>query len=219
MKHDIRSSSEWRGVIEETLKRYGKIDILMNVAGYIRPAEASLFDEQQIHMHLDINAKGAIIGSQLVAAEMLKQGSGHIINICSTAAIFFPTGLALYSASKHAIRGFSRTLAFELAGTGVYVTAVCPDPVQTPMLELQYNYKEAAITFSSPYILTVEDVENEIFERVLPSKPHEIVIKQYRGALAALAYFVPDSVYMLLMKLNLKRGIAVQQKIIKSQGN
>ena len=126
------------------------------------------------------HAQGMIIGSQLAAQHMLKQGKGHIVNIASTAGIFFPCGLSLYGASKvspplsllrgtarrrhsifsssffclqHGIRGFTRTMALELADKGVAVTCFCPDAVQTPMLQKQYAFSEAAVTFSAPQMV------------------------------------------------------------------
>src|SRR5205085_5137897 len=127
---------------------YGRVDVLMNVAGYLLPGYIHETSADQIERHMDINAKGLMLGTQAAARVMVRQGQGHIINIASMAALAPVPGLCCYSASKYAVRAFSLAVAQELRPHGVYVTAVCPDAVQTPMLDLQVDYQEAAMTFS-----------------------------------------------------------------------
>ena len=81
---------------------------------------------------------------------MIPLGSGHIVNIASLASLVPSPGLALYSASKYAVRAFSLAAAEELREHGVAVTTVCPDAVRTAMLDKQLDYPEAALTFTAP---------------------------------------------------------------------
>src|SRR5205823_4569252 len=109
---------------------------------------------------------------------------GHIINIASMAALAPIPGISLYSASKYAVRGFSLAAAQELRAHGVYVTVVCPDAVQTPMLDAQLAHDEAAATFSGPRLLTVEEVGRAIIGQGLARRPLEIYLPPSRGWLA-----------------------------------
>jgi short-subunit dehydrogenase len=106
-------------------------------------------------------------------------------------------------------RGFTLGVAHELAPDGVAVTVVCPDAVETPMLELQVGYEEAAMTFGGGRGLSLAEVERAIMH-VLEHKPLELVLPvpgTGRGALAKLANAFPA-----LTKLGLQRTIAQGRK-------
>ncbi len=194
---DVRQSAEWERVVD-VARSYGPIDVLMNVAGYLRPGTTHTLSAAEVDKHFDINTKGVIHGTRLVSAAMVEQGYGHIINIASIAALAAVPGLALYSASKHAVRAFSLAAAEELRPHGVSVSVVCPDAVQTPMLALQTEYDEAAVTFATPHLLTVEEVGDVILGRVLHEKPLEVAIPRIRQVIAHVANLTPGSARVLL---------------------
>jgi len=114
---------------------------------------------------MDINVKGVMYGTQVAAQHMVATGNkGHIIIMGSLASVSSVAGNGLYSASKHATRVIARVFHEELAQhgsirlfvclflstdrTGIAVTVLCPDAIQTPMLDLQVDYPEAALTFA-----------------------------------------------------------------------
>ncbi len=136
--------------------------------------------------------KGTVLGTRAAARRMVPAGKGHIVNFGSLASLAPVPGLCLYTASKFAVRGFSLAAATELARHGVAVTLVMPDAVQTPMLDLQLEYEEAAMTFSGDRPLTVEDIERVLVERVLPKRPMELTIPLSRGSLARFANAAPE---------------------------
>lgn len=208
---DVRCPDQWRGLIDEVVGRYGRIDVLWNIAGYVRPGYVHETSPEQIALHLDTNAKGTMLGSQLAAAQMARQGYGHIVNIASMAALAPVPGIALYTASKFAVRGFSLALAQELKPHGVSVTVVCPDAVQTPMLDLQIDYPEAALTFSGSRQLTVEEVGDLLVGRVLRSRPLEATLPRHRGFIARLTSFWPALAGMVGPVLA-KQGLARQAR-------
>lgn len=121
-------------------------------------------------------------------------------------------GLSLYTASKFAVRGLSLAAATELKPHGVAVTVVMPDAVQTPMLDLQVHYDEAALTFSGDRPLTVEDVERLVLTKVLTQKPLEVAFPLSRGALARAANTAPG-VTSLIAPMLLQRGLATQERV------
>ncbi len=201
---DVRDALQWQQLIEQMAQRWGRVDVLMNVAGVIRPGWVQEGSPQDVDFHLDINAKGVMHGTHAAARQMLGQGAGHIVNIASLAGIAPIPGLSLYSASKFAVRGFTLAIAQELAPRGVKVTVVCPDAVQTPMLDLQIDYEQAAMTFSGNRVLTVTDVANVILGRVLQKAPLEVMIPGSRGWLAKLASAFPNLNARMLESLRRK---------------
>ncbi|MBW1687265.1 MAG: SDR family NAD(P)-dependent oxidoreductase, partial [Deltaproteobacteria bacterium] len=142
------------------------------------------------------------------AAElMVKQGSGHIINIGSLAGVAPVAGISLYSASKFALRGFSLATALELRDHGVHVSVVSMDVVDTPMLDPQYEMKESAVSFSGKRILRIEEVEAAIL-KCMQKKRVEVLIPAGRGWMSKLANILPSlaqPIYRSMVKKGRKR--------------
>lgn len=206
---DVRDVERWRALIDETLARFGRLDVLWNVAGVIQPGYVHESTPEAVSLHLDVNAKGAMFGSQIAASRMVQQGYGHIVNIASLAALAPVPGIALYTASKFALRGFSLALAEELRPHGVAVTTVCPDAVQTPMLDLQIDYREAALTFSGSRQLTVDEVCDVLTGRVLSQRPLEVTLPRHRGWMAKLTNLWPGIARRVGSRLD-RQGLARQ---------
>ena len=206
---DVTQAAAWDLVFAEAERVMGRVDVLINVAGYLLPGHVGEFDAEAVHRHLDVNSKGVIFGTHTAARHMLARRAGHIINIASLAALAPVAGISLYSASKYAVRGFSLAAAQELRPRGVAVTVVCPDAVQTPMLDLQLGYREAAMTFSGSKILRVEDIARAIVERVLPGRPLELYLPRSRALLARIADLLPGTTLWLRPLLE-RRGRARQ---------
>jgi len=207
---DVRDAREWEAAIDRAIARFGRIDVLVNVAGCLRPGLVHEVPSELVDLHLDVNAKGTIFGTQAAARRMVAQGSGHIVNIASMAALAPVPGIALYTASKFAVRGFSLAVARELRPHGVRVTVICPDAVKTPMLDLQVDYPEAALTFTALRYLSVEDVSRAMFKRVLTRRPLEVVLPRRRGWLAKFSSLAPAWTEPLLPWLT-RRGRARQK--------
>jgi 3-oxoacyl-[acyl-carrier protein] reductase len=96
-------------------------------------------------------------------------------------------GLSLYSASKFGARGFALAAAMDLKPQGVDVTVICPDAVDTPMLEAEARMPDAALVFTSKHPLTVHDMERLMLRRVLPRRPLEVSLPLRMGLLTRLA--------------------------------
>lgn len=218
---DVRDPEAWQSAIDDLVARRGPIDVLMNIAGALKPGYVHELSPKEIDLHLDVNAKGLMYGSQLAAAQMVKQGQGHIVNIASMAALAAVPGIALYTASKWAVRGFSLAMARELAPLGVRVSVICPDAVQTPMLDLQLDYREAALTFSGPKPLTAEEVCRAVCEQALEKHRLEVIIPWNRGVVAKLTSFMPSLAARVLPGLTakgLKQQAAARERFQQSAG-
>jgi 3-oxoacyl-[acyl-carrier protein] reductase len=209
---DVRDAAAWDEAVAQCVAAFGRLDVLLNVAGYLLPGYVHETPAEQIDRHLDINAKGVIHGTRAAAVHMVRRGRGHIINIGSLAALAPVPGLCLYSAAKFAVRGFSLAAAQELRPHGVAVTLVCPDAVQTPMLDLQLGYKEAALTFSGSRVLTVDELTRVIVGPVMRRRPMEVVLPRGRGLLAKLATMAPALIARLGPALT-KQGLRRQEQM------
>lgn len=206
---DVRDLPGWQRVAQAALDQWGHIDYLFNIAGFLHPGyllDASVTD---IDRHFDINVKGLIYGCQVIGSHMVRQRSGHIVNMASTAGLAPIPGIGLYSASKFAARATSLILAEELREKGVYVSVLCPDAIETPMLVMQERFEEAALTFSGRRPLTLLEIETVIFDKILPEHPLEVVLPFDRGVLAKVANLVP-SVTSYAVKFMKKAGVKAQ---------
>lgn len=208
VKLDVRSAKSWKGALAATVKKWQRLDLLINNAGYLLPGYIHDITEETLNRHFDINAKGVMLGTAEAARLMKKQGTGRIVNVASLAGVAGIPGISAYSASKHAVRGFSLAAAQELKQHGIRVTVICPDAVKTPMLDLQKDYREAALTFSGGRFLEPEEVV-EAMHRAAETGPREILLPFSRGMLARLASFAPS----------LSAGVAgiMQKKGLKNQ--
>ncbi len=199
---DVRDTDAWVRVVSLATEHWGKIDYLFNFAGIIQPSFIYNAPVTDIDLHIDINAKGSMYGTKIIGDYMKKQGRGHIINIASLAGIAPVPGIALYSASKFALRGFSLAAAYEYAPFGVTISVVCPDLVNTNMLDLQLKFKEETdLVFSgNNKPLQPADVTDALL--ALMKKPkREITIPASRGCLAKLASIWPALADRLKAKL------------------
>jgi 3(or 17)beta-hydroxysteroid dehydrogenase len=138
IKHDVTSESDWRSVIERTVAGFGKLDILVNNAGVmlIRDIENTTLEEWRWLM--SINLEGVFLGTKHAVAAMKNSGGGSIINMSSAAGIIGTAhGTAAYSASKGAVRLFTKASALEFSKAGhgynIRVNSVHPGVIQTPM--------------------------------------------------------------------------------------
>ena len=113
----------------------GGVDILVNNAGIARSAPLKALTLAEWNLILTVNATGVFLCTQALLPGMIERGWGRVVNIASIAGKMGAPYIAAYSASKHAVIGFTRSVAMETATTGVTVNAVCPGYVDTPMTQ------------------------------------------------------------------------------------
>jgi gluconate 5-dehydrogenase len=131
---DVTDEKKVNTMVDQVLKTFPRIDILVNAAGLAirKPADTFPVDEWQKVM--DINTRGTFLCCQAVGRVMLKQKGGRIINISSVRGRYgLPSGYAAYCPSKGAVDTLTRTLACELAKSNVLVNAVAPTIVETDL--------------------------------------------------------------------------------------
>jgi NAD(P)-dependent dehydrogenase (short-subunit alcohol dehydrogenase family) len=133
---DVRVTSQVENMVNQTVKKYGRLDIAFNNAGVggimarlIRTTE-EVFDEV-----VDTNFKGVWLSMKYEIPVMLKQGGGIIINNSSIAGVSTAERLSVYSGSKHAVVGLSNAAAHEYGGDNIRIVAICPGWIKTRMTE------------------------------------------------------------------------------------
>lgn len=132
LAHDVSSADAWAAVAEAARERFGRVDVLVNNAGFCPEGPLVETSERVIRLTLDVNLIGPMLGVQALLP-LLGDGAS-IINIASTAGVAGYANRVPYSASKWGLRGVSHALARELAGSGIRVNTVCPGAVDTPMI-------------------------------------------------------------------------------------
>lgn len=187
---DVRDAAAWEGLMARAVSRFGRLDVLLNVAGFLVARWCHETTVEDVGLTIDVNVKGVIFGTNAAARVMIERGAGHVINVASLAALVPVPGLSVYSASKHAVRAFSIAAAEELRTHGVFVTVVCPGLVRTAMMDVQLHRPEAALTFSAPRPLEPEEVVTAILDRAMVHRPRELTITVPRSGQAPMARLV-----------------------------
>ncbi len=134
---DVADENSVRNMYAETVRRYGGIDVLYNNAGISPADDASILDTETDAWQRvqDVNTKGVYLGCKHGIPHLLERGGGSVINVASFVALVgAATSQISYTASKGAVLSLSRELAVQFARQGVRVNALCPGPVETPLL-------------------------------------------------------------------------------------
>jgi NAD(P)-dependent dehydrogenase (short-subunit alcohol dehydrogenase family) len=132
---DVTKSDEVQAAVDAAMKRWGRIDILINNAGVDHAAPFLEVTEENWDMVVDTNLKGTFLWSQRVGREMAKTGGGVILINASMDALGGDGLIASYNSSKAGLLGLNRMMAIELAEHNIRVAAVCPGWTYTPMLD------------------------------------------------------------------------------------
>lgn len=135
---DVAKEDQVENLAEETIKKFGQIDIWINNAGVMRKfSKSERIDMEKAHELFDINVFGLIFGSRVAGRKMAEQGSGVIVNVLSSAALDATRGenIKMYAASKWAGRGFTDAFRNESKDRGVSVIAVYPGGTKTNLYD------------------------------------------------------------------------------------
>jgi len=152
LKLDVTNAGEIKQAVQQTIEKFGRIDVLVNNAGigYFGAVEES--DEQEVRKMFEVNFFGLANMTRAVLPVMRSQRSGHIVNIASIGGLMAFPALGFYNATKFAVDGFSESLAKETAHLGIGVTIVAPSGFRTDWAGRSANdadvkiddYKESA---------------------------------------------------------------------------
>jgi len=132
-KLDVSDDSNWSNFVGAVRDKFGTIDALVNNAGLVHFTPIEHFNPADADKILGVNTVGPMLGAKHVAPIMKEAGKGSIVNISSVDGMRGCNGLSLYTASKWALRGLTKSLAYKLGTSGIRVNSVHPGGVHTPM--------------------------------------------------------------------------------------
>jgi len=135
---DVSRGDDVRGMVAEAEKTYGQLNVLFNNAGVFPDADGSVLDtdEETWDFVLRVNLKGIFLGCKYGIPALLRAGGGSIVNTASFVALMgAATPQIAYTASKGGVLALTREIAIEFARRGIRVNALCPGPVDTPLLQ------------------------------------------------------------------------------------
>ncbi|ATG40552.1 SDR family NAD(P)-dependent oxidoreductase [Phaeobacter piscinae] len=140
---DVADIAATQASIDECVKQSGAFDILVNSAGLARHSPASDTTEDDFDAVIDLNIKGAYFLTQAVAKGLMAAGKpGSLINISSQMAKVGGLDRAVYSATKHAVEGFTKSMAIEWGKSGIRVNTICPTFIVTPLTQSTFDRPE-----------------------------------------------------------------------------
>ncbi|MFC7394763.1 SDR family NAD(P)-dependent oxidoreductase [Scopulibacillus cellulosilyticus] len=167
VQHDVSKEEDWKKVAEETIKTFGKVDVLFNNAGIYIIKPVADIELEEWNRLMSINVTGVFLGMKHIMPLMAKQNKGSVINASSIAGLMGAPGHVLYGASKGAVRIMTKDAAMEYAESGVRVNSIHPGYIDTGMADyasqVTGNTKEQlGKEFPMGHLGSVKDVANTV---------------------------------------------------------
>ena len=165
---DVRHDEEVRRLVDQTVARFGQLDIAVNNAGTEgHPGPVTEQTAENYHTTFDTNVLGTLLCMKYELRVMLAQRHGSIVNVSSTFGRSGGPGASVYAASKHAVEGLTKAAALEAAESGVRVNAVAPGPIETGMLNRLTGTSESKADAASRVPLKRVGTAEEIAQAIL----------------------------------------------------
>jgi 3-oxoacyl-[acyl-carrier protein] reductase len=168
---DVGNEDEVGRMYHHVTERLGAVDVLVNNAGVAIPKPFQDFTLAEWDHTFATNVRSLFLVTRLALPGMLARGTGDIVNIASLAGKTGAANLVAYSASKHAVVGFSRSLMLEVRKEGIRVIALCPGSVDTPLMR-----EQTVLTPNYDRVLQPEDVAQAVIDAV--SLPRRAMVSE-----------------------------------------
>lgn len=211
---DLTDAGALEALCQNIETREDAVAVAFINAGVIAPGRVVDLDRKRLDFHLDVNLRAAMHLNHALARRMVREGSGQILNTLSTAAMISLPESAAYSASKFGLRGFLIGLAKELEETGVAISCLYPNAIDTPMLRYEALHGGSALNFLSEP-LAIADVIKAL-DGAHRTRRLETFIPASDTATAKLGASFPGLVHRLYGFLA-KRGEKGREKFIRSR--
>jgi hypothetical protein len=182
---DLSRLEDIQHMVELTLQKWGRIDVLVNNAGFGRLDWLEKLDPvKDIQAQMDVNVMGVIQTTRQVLPVMIRQRSGSIINMCSMAGLIGTPTYTIYAASKHAVHGFSEALRREVRPWGIRVCLLYPGGVLTEFAQHAGIQRKTKVTTPPSLLLTAAQVGKAVVK--LSRHPRRMWIFPWPWGMAAL---------------------------------
>lgn len=162
---DVRNTEEMKQTVADFLQKKGAPDVLLNNAGLARGLESyEKTEEADILQMLDTNIRGLFLLTHEFLPAMTEKGSGHIVNLGSTAGLYAYPGAAVYCATKAAVKTFSDGIRMDVIDTDIRVTTIQPGLVETNFSKVRFHGDEerAANVYAGIEALQAEDIADAV---------------------------------------------------------
>jgi uncharacterized protein len=186
---DVSDTEAVKAVFSEIMTRFGHVDVLVNNAGFGIFREAHEASLEEIKGMVDVNVVGLMACTSMVLPKMRERRSGHIINIASQAGKMATPKASVYSATKHAVLGYTNSLRMELADLNIYVTAVNPGPIATNFFTIA-DEKGTYLNNIKRWVLQPEFVAQKVVDSML-MKTREINLPGWMNTASVLYMLFP----------------------------
>lgn len=187
---DVRDRAAIQHMVEATLGKWGRVDVLVNNAGLGYSRRVVNLDPAELRDQVSVNLIAVIECAQAVLPAMLRQKSGHIINVASIAGFVGLPASSVYAATKAAVISFSDSLRREVRSQGIHVTAFCPGFVATNFLPRLKKIEGRPDAQRLPGVMRVDYVADRIAD-TLRHPRRRVIIPPGWGLLAGIAEALP----------------------------
>ena len=173
---DLTKLEDIQNLVNETIDKFGRVDVLINNAGFGRLDWLEKLDPvRDIQAQFDVDVLGLIQTTRQVLPLMLKQRSGHIINMCSMAGLVATPTYTVYAACKHAVHGFSEALRREVKPWGIDVSMIYPGGVKTEFQSHAGINRKTGATTPKSLQLSADDVGRAVIKLTRRPRPMQII--------------------------------------------
>jgi NAD(P)-dependent dehydrogenase (short-subunit alcohol dehydrogenase family) len=208
VKIDVTDFPAMEQLVQETVKRTGRLDYIFNNAGIVIGGNVNHYGIEDWNQIVDVNLRGVINGIQAACKIMMEQGFGHIVNTASMAGLMPGPGNIAYTTTKHAVIGLSQSLRAEAAHRGVRVSVICPGVIRTPILEDGGKYGKILIDIPL-------EQQRRMWEKFKPMSPNIFANKVLNSVAKNKAIIIVPSwwkFFWYINRLSPSLGILLAQK-------
>jgi NAD(P)-dependent dehydrogenase (short-subunit alcohol dehydrogenase family) len=208
VKVDVTDFLAMEQLVQETVKRTGRLDYIFNNAGIAIGGSVNLYSIEDWNHIMEVNLHGVINGLQAAYKIMIAQGFGHIINTASMAGFMVGPGNVAYTTTKYAVIGLSKSLRAEAAQMGIRVSVICPGVIRTPILEGGGKYGKMLIDIPPEEL-------RRMLEKLRPMSPNLFAKKVLESIAKNKAIIIVPSwwkVFWWINRLSPSLGILFAQK-------
>lgn len=192
---DVRDVATVAALRDRAHETFGRVDALVNFAAILTPGDLGELSPAAVADQIQVNLVGAIHATQAFLPGFLAARRGHVIHVASLGGVAPLPHETVYSTTKFGLRGFCHALALELRGTGVHVTVVSPDSVDTHQLALEAAHPPSTLAFTSAAMPA--DAVARAIARALDRPRLEVLVPGARGVLIKALAFSPGVFWLL----------------------